>query len=157
MSVAKIAFLSNVVPGWHAALDVHTLTGFTELRHLADTTLTKKPLHIAFAFLEDHRFSYCDIAKLVTWCVAIGVRNITLYDIAGKLKCQKEQLYGEISQWTPLEVRTYFMFMWDNYQNNDSENQSSEMDLLNQDIHLSLDKQKVVRSTYKNYVISADT
>ena len=148
MSVAKSVLLSNVVPGWHAALEVHTLAGFKEMRHLADTTLPKKPSHIAFAFLEDHKFSYGDIAKLVTWCIAIGVRNITLYDIAGKLKCQKKRLSREISQLTPLELRTYFMFMWGNYRSIDSENTNREMDFLNQKLDLLLDKQKVIRSPY---------
>ena len=43
-----------------------------------DTTLKKKPLHVAIAILEGKKFSYNDIGNLITWCVAFNVNKITL-------------------------------------------------------------------------------
>ena len=73
----------------------------------------KKPLHIAFAYLEGNTFSYADIGNLIAWCVAMNINNITLYDFDGKLKKQKNCLNKVVATKIPIEVQESHIFLWD--------------------------------------------
>jgi dehydrodolichyl diphosphate syntase complex subunit NUS1 len=61
-----------------------------ELLELRES-LTKLPNHIAFIVLENY-IDYNALASLVVWCVVVGVENISLYDIDGRIKGNQDKL-----------------------------------------------------------------
>ena len=117
--------LSICHPGWcsikdeirNHSLEVHRKHNFVKLRYLADKNLRKKPLHIAFAYLEGNKFSYTDIGNLIVWCVAMNISNISVYDFDGKLKKQKNCLEQMISQRLPIEIQESCNIHWDTHTN----------------------------------------
>ena len=73
---------------------------FNSIEAICNTTLTKKPKHIAFAFLEPYKSTSCipfhDVANLVVWSLASGASCISLYDLGGRLKREQVRLLHEI-------------------------------------------------------------
>ena len=97
------------------SLEVNEKRGFCQLRDLADTKLKKKPAHIAFAILEYNMLSLSDIANLIAWCVAMGIKNVTLYDLDGKLKEKKRYLSNELLEKLPISVLEFHTILWDTH------------------------------------------
>lgn len=94
------------------SLDIGETSNFERLSYIADTTLKKKPLHVAIAILEGKNFSYNDIGNLITWCVAFNVNEITLYDINGILKNEKKQIEKILLRKVPKTIRQSHTFIW---------------------------------------------
>jgi len=94
------------------SLDIGEKSNFEKLSYIADTTLKKKPLHVAIAILEGKKFSYNDIGNLITWCVAFNVNKITLYDIDGILKNEKKQLEKILLRKLPKAIHQSHTFIW---------------------------------------------
>ena len=97
------------------SLEVHKKHSFFELRDLADTKLTKKPSHIAYAILECNVLSLDDIGNLVAWCVALGIKNVTLYDLDGKLKEKKKSLNNKLLEKLPINILAFYTILWDTH------------------------------------------
>ena len=113
--------------------------GFDNLRILADSTFKKKPLHIAFAISETNTFSFKDIGNLIAWSIAIGIKNISLYDLNGKLKEQKEMLDFELRQKLPLHVIESNTVVWNSHTYctfNESNNRTQTNKMYDQDSEL---------------------
>ena len=97
------------------SLEVNKKHGFFALRALADTKLKKKPSHIAFAILECNVLSLDDIGNLIAWCVAIGIKNVTLYDLDGKLKEKKKSLNNKLLEKLPSDILELYTILWDTH------------------------------------------
>ena len=97
------------------SLEVNKKHGFYKLRDLADTKLKKKPSHIAFAILECNVLSLDDIGNLIAWCVAIGIKNVTLYDLDGKLKEKKKSLNNKLLEKLPANILELSTILWDTH------------------------------------------
>ena len=94
------------------SLDIGEKSNFERLSYIADTTLKKKPLHVAIAILEGKKFSYNDIGNLISWCVAFNVNKITLYDIDGILKNEKKKLEKILLRKVPKAIHQSHRFIW---------------------------------------------
>ena len=170
LCTARTSMFSILWPGWcsikdevqNSSIEIYTKEGFGRLRYLADTTLKKKPSHVAFAILEGNKFSYGDLANMVTWCIAIGIHNITLYDLDGKLKSQKTRLSCEIYKNVPLEVKTASSFLWTNHigSSTDSHNRDfpiNDTDFEENTIFKVIIQIKFVEIFLENYEIPTNT
>lgn len=47
--------------------------------------LKKLPLHLAL-IVHERKLSHTDLAKLVTWAFAMGIRNVSVYSSHGKME-----------------------------------------------------------------------
>ena len=45
-------------------------------------SLEKLPTHLGILLVEEE-FSFCDLAKIVVWCMVLGITNISIYDRHG--------------------------------------------------------------------------
>lgn len=59
--------------------------------------LSKVPLHLGVIVGEDH-ISLSDISNLILWCICFGIRHISIYDLNGILKENREHLYECVAQ-----------------------------------------------------------
>lgn len=58
--------------------------------------LHKRPKHLAIGLNERGPISYSDLANLICWCLAIGIRQISLYDPLDRLKSNQGKLLQQI-------------------------------------------------------------
>ncbi|EDO41972.1 predicted protein [Nematostella vectensis] len=63
--------------------------------HLHSKSLQTLPSHISLVILEQ-AISFSDVAKLVVWCMAMGIKYISVYDHKGILKGDTAKLSSEI-------------------------------------------------------------
>ena len=120
--------------------NTHEKDSFRDLQVLSDTIFNKKPSHIAFALLEANTFSIKDIGNLITWSVALGIKNISLYDLNGKLKGLKDILNCELLNKLPMHIKESRKIMWNIHLNsnlieNNDQAKSDEMYSQNSEHH----------------------
>jgi len=88
---------------------------FDRLGVLSDSTFKKKPSHIAFALSEANNFSVRDIANLIAWSVNLGINNVSLYDIDGKLKKHRDALNSELLKKLPKNILKSHPILWNTH------------------------------------------
>lgn len=59
--------------------------------------LSKVPFHLGVIIGEDH-ISLSDISNLILWCLCFGIRHISIYDLNGIIKENREHLYECVTQ-----------------------------------------------------------
>jgi len=88
---------------------------FDRLRVISDSTLKKKPSHIAFALSEANNFSIRDIANLIAWSVNLGINNVSLYDIDGMLKKHTDTIDSELLKKLPKNILKSHPILWNTH------------------------------------------
>ena len=100
---------------------------FDRLRVLSDSTLKKKPSHIAFALSEANNFSIRDIANLIAWSVNLGINNVSLYDIDGKLKKHTDTIDSELLKKLPKNILKSHPILWNTHSHRNSNECQNEI------------------------------
>lgn len=78
-------------------LPANRCLSFEQISNECQSTLTKRPAHIAIAFLEpESKINLKSISDIVAWSWASGANYISLYDITGHLKRRQFDLLTEI-------------------------------------------------------------
>lgn len=86
-------------------VDLNSATGYAALVALRERTrqLADKPSSVALLLLED-KVDLEAVAKLILWCLAVGVETVSAYDINGTLR-QKLDSLEEVMQNTLIDAR----------------------------------------------------
>lgn len=60
-------------------------------------SLKRLPIHVGIVIVEDE-ISFADLANLLLWCMAMGISYISIYDVAGVCRQNRQLLESELQR-----------------------------------------------------------